>query len=140
MAPKRQKLKKNALKNKTTQQGDLSDDELLNTAPESLSSHALLRLAHSYSEQEIFDRMNAVNPDSTKSLKNIRSRIWYAMNKAAKRSGRTMDQIRAEVTGARENKGVERLEVTRPEDLPLDEKRIIPSQPKVRFSHTMAPK
>lgn len=138
MAPKKQNHKKAASAEKTTQHAHLSDEELLNTAPESLSSQALLRLTHRYTEREIFDRMNAVRPNSVKAVHNIHCRIYYAMGLAAKASGRTIADIRAKATEARE-KGVQQEEEAVTEISALDDSDLTATEPKVRFSHASAP-
>lgn len=140
MAPKKENHKKAAPAAATSQYAHLSDDELLNTAPEFLSGQALLRLAHSYTEREIFDRMNTVRPNSVKRLNNIQSRVWYAMKVASKASGRTMEDIREEVTKAREKKDTKQVEETNLEHLNLDKTAFTASQSSVRFSHALAPK
>lgn len=86
----------------------LSDDELFAVATDLLQGPSILRLAHSYSNQEIFDRINAARPEGTgiRSVNVITKRLTHAIQAAAKASGRSAQEIRAEVTAAKYRNGV----------------------------------
>jgi hypothetical protein len=86
----------------------LSDDELFAAPADLLQGPAILRLAHSYSNQAIFDRINAARPEGTgiRSVNVITKRLTHAIQAAAKASGRSVQEIRAEVTAAKSRNGV----------------------------------
>jgi hypothetical protein len=86
----------------------LSDDELFAAPADLLQGPAILRLAHGYSNQTIFDRINAERPEGTgiKSVNVITKRLTHAIQAAAKASGRSVQEIRAEVTAAKSRNGV----------------------------------
>ena len=86
----------------------LSDDELFAAPADLLQGPAILRLAHSYSNQTIFDRINATRPQGTgvKSVNVITKRLTHAIQAAAKASGRSVQEIRAEITAAKSRNGV----------------------------------
>ena len=86
----------------------LSDDELFAAPADLLQGPAILRLAHSYSNQAIFDRINAARPEGTgiKSVNVITKRLTHAIQGAARASGRSVQEIRAQVTAAKYRNGV----------------------------------
>ena len=86
----------------------LSDDELFAAPADLLQGPAILRLAHSYSNQDIFDRINTARPEGTgiRSVNVITKRLTHAIQAAAKASGRRVQEIRAEVTAAKYRNGV----------------------------------
>lgn len=111
-APLQQPLKRQrAPKHKRWQNFEhqyLSDDELFAVAADLLQGPAILRLAHNYSNQEIFERINAARPEGTgiRSVNVITKRLTHAIQAAAKASGRSAQEIRAEVTAAKYRNGV----------------------------------
>jgi hypothetical protein len=86
----------------------LCDDELFAAPADLLQGPAILRLAHSYSNKAIFDRINAARPEGTgvRSVNVITKRLTHAIQAAAKASGRDAQEIRAEVTAAKSRNGV----------------------------------
>ncbi|GAB7335193.1 hypothetical protein MBLNU13_g07618t1 [Cladosporium sp. NU13] len=86
----------------------LSDHELFAATADLLQGPAILRLAHSYSNQDIFDRINAARPEGTgiRSVNVITKRLTHAIQAAAKASGRSVQEIRAEVMAAKYRNGV----------------------------------
>ena len=110
-APQQQPKGQRAPKHKRWQHFEhqyLSDDELFAVAADLLQGPAILRLAHSYSNQDIFDRINAARPVGTgiRSVNVITKRLTHAIQAAAKASGRSVQEIRAEVTAAKYRNGV----------------------------------
>ena len=109
--PQQPTRKQRAAKHKRWQHFEhqyLSDDELFAVATDLLQGPSILRLAHSYSNQEIFDRINAARPEGTgiRSVNVITKRLTHAIQAAAKASGRSAQEIRAEVTAAKYRNGV----------------------------------
>lgn len=86
----------------------LSDDELFAVPADLLQGNAIIRLAHGYSNQDIFDRINAARPEGTgiRSVNVITKRLTHAIQAAAKTSGRKVHEIRAEITAAKYRNGV----------------------------------
>lgn len=86
----------------------LSDDELFAAPADLLQGPAIIRLAYGYSNQEIFGRINAARSEGTgiKSVNVITKRLTHAIQAAAKASGRSVQEIRAEVTAAKSRNGV----------------------------------
>lgn len=86
----------------------LSDDELFAGPSELLQGDAILRLAHSYSNQAIFDRINAAHPEGMriKSVNVITKRLTHAIQLAAQAYGRSVHDIRAQITEAKSQCGV----------------------------------
>lgn len=85
-----------------------SDDELFAAPADLLRGSAILRLAHSYSNQDIFDRINAARPEGAgiRSVNVITKRLTHAIQAAAKASGQSVQEIRAQVTAAKCRNGV----------------------------------
>lgn len=123
------------------QHAHLSDDELFNLEPELISKDVLLRLACKYNERDIFDRVNAVTPNGIKGVNIINCRLFYAMQVAAKASGRTVQDIRREVAEAREKNGVVREEKVDQDAVVTDTEETLVTAPAlvVRLSNTLAP-
>jgi len=86
----------------------LSDAELFAAPADLLQGNAIIRLAHGYSNQDIFDRINAARPEGTgiRSVNVITKRLTHAIQAAAKASGRKVQEVRAEITAAKYRNGV----------------------------------
>jgi hypothetical protein len=86
----------------------LSDDELFAAPSDLLQGDAILRLAHSYSNNVIFARINASRPEGTgiKSVNVITKRLTHAIQAAAQATGRSVNEIRAEITAAKIENGM----------------------------------
>ena len=125
------------------QHAHLSDEELFNLEPELISKDVILRLAYKYSDRDIFDRVNAVTPNGIKGVNIIYCRLFYAMQVAAKASGRTVQDIRKEVAEARRVNGVvdKEQDIKTPDiSVAKDDPVVAAAAPVVRFSSTLAPK
>lgn len=85
-----------------------SDAELFASPSELIQGDAILRLAHSYSNQDIFNRINAGKAEGTgvKSVNVITKRLSHAVEVAAKTSGKSEQEIRAEMSEAKRARGV----------------------------------
>lgn len=90
------------------QHHQMSDDELFAAPADLLQGDAILRLAYSYSNQVIFNRINAARLEGTgiKSVNVITKRLTHAIQAAAETSGRSVQDIRAEITAAKSLNGV----------------------------------
>lgn len=86
----------------------LSDEQLFKVRQQLLQGDAILRLARSYSNQQIFNRINASRAESeqVKSVSVITKRLTHAVQAASQASGRSVGEIRAELAGAKNSKGV----------------------------------
>lgn len=84
----------------------LSDAELFRAPADLLQGDAILRLSHSYSNQEIFERINANTPNGVRSVNVVTKRLTHAIQDAAKASGRSEREIRAEIVQAKTRNGV----------------------------------
>lgn len=86
----------------------LSDEQLFKVRQQLLQGDAILRLARSYSNQQIFNRINASRAESeqVKSVSVITKRLTHAVQAASQASGRSVSEIRAELAGAKNSKGV----------------------------------
>jgi hypothetical protein len=123
------------------QHAHLSDDDLFSLEPELISKDVLLRLACKYNERDIFNRVNAVTPNGIKGVNIIHCRLFYAMQVAAKASGRTVQDIRREVAEAREKNGVVREEKVDQDAVMTgtEEVLVTASKPTVRLPNTLSP-
>jgi hypothetical protein len=90
------------------QHAPLSDDQLFAVASNLLQGAAILRLAHSYSNQDIFKRINATRPAEAgiKSVNVITKRISHAVKLEAEATGRSERAIRAQISEAKSLRGV----------------------------------
>jgi hypothetical protein len=127
------------------QHAHLSDDELFNTPYEMLSNDVFLRLAHKYTNRDVFDRFNAKQPHAVKNVHEITSRLHNAVRVAARDSGRSVSEIREQIDVARNSNSSntaleEAAEVEGDEDDPSAEDRKVTVTPSVRSSSALAPK
>lgn len=85
-----------------------SDASLFAGPTHFLQGDALLRLARSYSNQEIFQRINAGRPagECLKSVNVITKRLTNAVRRAALASGRSVEEVRWEIAEAKRERGV----------------------------------
>lgn len=90
------------------QHAHLSDAELFASPSDLIQGDAILRLAHSYSNQDIFHRVNAGRSDGTgvKSVNVITKRLSHAVEAAAKTSGKSEQEIRTEISDSKKARGV----------------------------------
>jgi hypothetical protein len=137
---KKHPAKKTAVK-QPFQHAHMSDEELFSLEPKLISKDVLLRLACKYNERDILNRVNAVTPNGIKGVNIIHCRLFYAMQVAAKASGRTVQDIRKEVAEAREKGGVVREEKADQTAAMTgtEETLVTESAPVVRLSNTLAP-
>lgn len=86
----------------------LSDEQLFKVKQNLLQGDAILRLAKSYSNQQIFNRINAsrAEGEGVNSVSVITKRLTHAIQAASQASGRSVTEIRAELAGAKNSKGV----------------------------------
>jgi hypothetical protein len=125
------------------QHAHLSDDELFNTPCELLSNDVFLRLAHKYTNRDVFNRFNTKQPNAVKNVYEISNRLHAAVRVAARDSGRSVSEIREQIDTARNSSDtapnwaaeVEVDEV----DLSAEDRKVA-FTPSVRSSCDLAPK
>jgi hypothetical protein len=86
----------------------LTDDQLFASNPNHLQGDAILRLAHGYSNQDIFENINAAQPQGRgiRSVNVITKRLTHAIQIEAEATGRSVQDIRAEIAEAKSSRGV----------------------------------
>jgi hypothetical protein len=90
------------------QHAHLPDNEIFAEAPSLLQGAVILHLAHHYSNQAIFENINAAHPQGSgiKSVNVITKRLTHAIQVEAQATGRSVQDIRAEIAEAKSNLGV----------------------------------
>ncbi|KAM0724182.1 hypothetical protein Q7P37_000064 [Cladosporium fusiforme] len=84
----------------------LSDAELFQSAPELIQGEAIMRLAESYSNGEIFANLQAAHPGKIKNVNVITKRLTHAIAIAAQAEGVVPAVVRARIREAKEANGV----------------------------------
>jgi hypothetical protein len=86
----------------------LPDNELFAEAPSLLQGAVILHLAHRYSNQAIFENINAAQPQGSgiRSVNVITKRLTHAIQVEAQASGRSAQDIRAEIAETKSSLGV----------------------------------
>lgn len=84
----------------------LTDDELFSSPPEMIQGEAIMRLAESYSNGEIFSRLSAAHPGKIRNVNVITKRLTHAIESAARAEGVPAAEVRARIRAAKEAKGV----------------------------------
>jgi len=84
----------------------LTNEQLLAVEPYLIQGEVILRLAKTYSNSEIFARINANHPGEVKTVNVITKRLTHAIENVAQLQGRTVEDVRAEILNAKEANGV----------------------------------
>jgi hypothetical protein len=86
----------------------LSDNDIFAEAPSLLQGGVILRLAHRYSNQVIFEKINAAHPQGSdiRSVNVITKRLTHAIQVEAQATGRSVQDIRAGIAEAKSSLGV----------------------------------
>jgi hypothetical protein len=90
------------------QHAHLSDNELFAAPPHLLQGGVILCLAHNYSNQEIFENINTAQPQGSgiRSVNVITKRLTHAIQAEAEASGRSVQDIRAQIAEAKSSRGI----------------------------------
>ena len=81
-------------------------DELFIAEPYMIQGDCIIRLAHSLTNAEIRDRINANHPGSISSVNVITKRLTHAIERAAEATGKSVMEVRQEIANAKAANGV----------------------------------
>lgn len=123
------------------QHAHLSDDELFQLPLEHLRGDVILRLAHRYSNQAIFERANAANPGTFQKVTAVSNCLMSAVRAAATASGCSVKDVRASIAEARSRTSNANEETAAIAPISqCEDARIAFDAPVVRFPQDLAPR
>ena len=83
-----------------------SDDDIFQGDPDLICMDVMLDFAGRYTTNEILERINAGRPRTVINLNTVKQRIYWAMDRIARRDGRRREDLKADLDRTRQETGV----------------------------------